>query len=136
MDEKHEQRVCITFCFKLREMPTETYETIQQEFGEQLMSRTQTFGRFARFKTGRMSIKDGERTGRPSMSTTSENIVRFQRFIYEHRRRTLNKVVIENATCQRIMTEEFGIHPIAAKFVPRFVTYLLRTMKTFCQEWL
>jgi hypothetical protein len=41
MCESTEQRVCIKFCFKIRKTATETYQLLQQAFGEDAMGHTQ-----------------------------------------------------------------------------------------------
>lgn len=112
------------------------------------MSWIQTFERFTRFKTGRTSINDDERTGRLS------SLSRIYRNSLTARRRTIldicNKVGIGYGTCQRIITEEFCMHRIVAKFYFWFtiknkselslvmsLNNLQRTTKTFCKEgWL
>jgi len=60
-----EQRACIKFCFKLGKTATEYYEMLKTAFGKQVISRSQTFQWFSRFKAGRTSIDDDERSGRP-----------------------------------------------------------------------
>jgi len=65
MADFHEQRTFIKFCFKLRKTATECYEMLNTAFGEQAMGRSQTFQWFSRIKTGRTSIDDDERSGRP-----------------------------------------------------------------------
>jgi len=40
------------------------------------MSQSKMFSWYKRFKDGRMSVDDDERSGRPSTSTTPENIAR------------------------------------------------------------
>jgi hypothetical protein len=62
MDVLKEQRVCIKFCQKLGKTATETYETLQQAFGETALSRSKTFEWYSRFKNGRMSIDDAPHT--------------------------------------------------------------------------
>jgi len=42
--ESTEQRICITFCFKIGKTATETYQLLQQAYGEDAMGRTQMFG--------------------------------------------------------------------------------------------
>jgi hypothetical protein len=58
------------FCANLGKIVTETLEMIQQGFGDQSLSRAQVFQWHARFKTGRTSVDDDERTGRPTSCTT------------------------------------------------------------------
>jgi len=57
MCESTEQRICINFCFKIWKTATETYQLLQQAYGEDAMGRTQVFGWFRRFKEGRTPLK-------------------------------------------------------------------------------
>lgn len=66
MEGIEEQRVCVKFCFKLGKSSSETFELLQQAFGDNVLSRTTCFEWFKRFKEGRTSVKDNERPGRPS----------------------------------------------------------------------
>ena len=50
MCESTEQRICIKFCFKIGKTATETYQLLQQAYGEDAMGRTQVFDWFRRFK--------------------------------------------------------------------------------------
>jgi hypothetical protein len=76
MDVLKEQRVCIKFCQKLGKTATETYEMLQQAFGETALSRSETFERYFQFKNGRTSIDDDPNTGRPSTARTNETFDR------------------------------------------------------------
>ena len=104
MDQRKEQRVCIKFCANLGKSATETLEMIQQGFGDQSLSRAQVFQWHARFKTGRTSVDDDERTGRPTSCTTPETVARIQELVRHDRRPTIR------------------VHRVAAKFVPRILT--------------
>jgi hypothetical protein len=83
MDQKKEQRVCITFCANLGKRDTETLTMIQQAFGHQILTRTKVFQWHAGFKTGRTSVDDDERTGRPTSCTTPETVARIQQTIHD-----------------------------------------------------
>lgn len=126
MDQRKEQRVCIKFCANLGKSATETLEMIQQGFGDQSLSRAQVFQWHARFKTGRTSVDDDERTGRPTSCTTPETVALIQELIRQDRRLTIRDIAEEvkvgYGTCQRVLTEELGMHRVAAKFVPRILT--------------
>ena len=127
MDQRKKQRVCIKFCANLGKRATETLEMIQQGFRDQSLSRAQVFQWHARFKTGRTSVDDDERTGRPTTScTTPETVARIQELIRQDRRLTIrdiaDEVEVDYRTCQRVLTEELGMHRVAAKFVPRILT--------------
>jgi len=49
MCESTEQRICIKFCVKIGKTATETYQLLQQAFGEDAMGRTQVFDWFRPF---------------------------------------------------------------------------------------
>ena len=46
MCESTEERICIKFCFKIGKTTTETYQLLQQAYGEDAMGRTQVFDWF------------------------------------------------------------------------------------------
>ena len=50
MCESTEQHICIKFCFKIRKTTTETYQLLQQAYGEDAKGRTQVFDWFSRFR--------------------------------------------------------------------------------------
>ncbi|GFV74566.1 putative mariner transposase [Trichonephila clavipes] len=66
----------IKFCFRLRHNATETFAKLQQAYGDSVLSRAQVFLWFKAFSEGRESIEDEPRSGRPSVSKTTENVVR------------------------------------------------------------
>jgi hypothetical protein len=99
---------------------------IQQAFLDQILSCTQVFQWHARFKTSCISVDVNEHTGRPTSCTSPETVARFQEFVRQNRRRTIHDIAEEvgigYGTCQRVLTKEFGMHRVAAKFVPRILT--------------
>jgi len=99
---------------------------IQQGFGDQSLSRTQVFQWHTRFKTSRTSVDDNEHTWRPTSYTTPETVARIQELTRQDRRMTIRDIVEEvgvgYGTCQWVLTEELGMHRVAAKFVPRILT--------------
>ena len=122
MDQRKEHRVCIIVCANLEKSVTETLIMIQQAFGNQSLSRAQVFQWHARIKTGRTSVDDEHREthklhnswncctnsrARPSGSTSDHSQHCWGGGNY--------------GTCQRVLTEELGMHGVAAKFVPRIL---------------
>ena len=61
-------------------------------FGESTMSRTQVQLWYNRFKKGREDVNDNARPGRPSMSTTDENMEAVKKMILNNRRITIQEV--------------------------------------------
>jgi histone-lysine N-methyltransferase SETMAR len=87
-----EQRFCIKVCFKLKKTAVETHRMLVEAFGDNAMSQSKTFLWYKRFKDGRTSVDDDERSGRPSTSTTPKNIAKVLEAIVSDRRRTIQDV--------------------------------------------
>jgi len=119
----HEKRACIKFCFKLGKTATECYDMLKTAFGEQAMGRSQTFQWFSRFKAGRTSIADDERSGGLVSSSTPEMIDRVRPIIRKDHCLTTDEVSmivgISHGTCHKILTEDLKMQRVASKFVPR-----------------
>jgi len=90
------------------------------------MSRTQCFEWYSRFKTGRTSIDEDPRSGRPSPSTDDVHIDAVRDLILKNRRLTIREIAedvgISYGSCQAILTEKLNMYHIAAKFVPHVLT--------------
>ena len=65
---------------------------LQEAFGDNAMSQSKTFLWYKRFKDGRTSVDDDERSGRPSTSTTPENIAKVHEAILADCRQTNHDV--------------------------------------------
>jgi len=89
MDVKLEQRANIKFCVILGKSGAETFEMIRRACRNKAMSRARCFEWHARFKRGRTSLEDSERTGRPSTSSTPKNLETVWRLVHEDHRRTI-----------------------------------------------
>jgi len=110
---------------------------IQQGFGDQSLSHTQVLQWHTWFKTGRTSVDAGH-TGRPTNCTTPETVAQIQEFIRQDRRQTIcdiaEEVEVGCGTCQWVLTEELGMHHVAAKFVPRILTADQKQQRVVCTE--
>jgi len=105
---------------KIGKSVTETFEMLKIAFGEEAMCRTQTYEWF-----GSISVDD-PRSGRPSTSKTDDNVAYDREVIRSNRHLTVREVAdevsISKTMCHEILTENLGVHRIAAKFVPRLLT--------------
>jgi AraC-like DNA-binding protein len=126
MEVLKKQRVCVKFCQKLDKTATETYEMLQQAFGETALSRSKTFEWYSPFKNGRTSIDDDPHTGRPSTARTNETVDRVNAVIRGSRRLTIRETADELnlsfGTCQAVLTQDLGMKRVLAKLVPRLLT--------------
>jgi len=137
--EVDEQRVCIKFCVRLGKTRSETFEMLKQAFGDSCMSRSRTFEWFGRFKNGRTSTANDDRSGRPSTTTPPSKVEEVRAAVNQDHRRTIHdlcaEVGIGYGSCQRILTEQLNVHRIAAKFVPRVLTQDQKDSRVaICQE--
>ena len=68
MDVKEEQRVAIKFCCKVDFSATKTVELIQKVYCDAALNLTTIFEWHKRFREVRDSVKDDERSDRPTTS--------------------------------------------------------------------
>jgi len=92
MCEITEQRICIKFCFKIRKTTMETYQLLQQAYGEDAMGRTQVFDWFHWFEEGRTSVESDSHLGRPSTSRNEEIIAKVRTIVRNNRRLTVREI--------------------------------------------
>ena len=126
MKEREEQRVCVKFCFNLDKTFKETFRMLQQAYGDDCLSRTQCYDWYRRFESGRTSIEDYPKSGRPVTSTNDDQIENVRAVIRGNRRLTVREVSeevgISKSSCHSILTAKLLMHRVAAKFVPRLLS--------------
>jgi len=104
--QKFEQRCATTFCVKLGESATVTYEKLQGAYGEHSLSRAQLFRCHKSLLEGREQVKDEPRAGRPSTSKTDDNVERVRSLVRSDRRLTLRIISSE------LNLNRFTVHQI------------------------
>jgi len=65
---------------------------LQQVYGEDCLSRTQCHDWYRRFKSGRTSIEDDPKFGRPSTSLDDDHVEKVLAVIRQNRRLTVREV--------------------------------------------
>lgn len=128
MDKKLEQRVCVKFCVANGFSAAETLRMLQKAFGEDSMSQNRTFVWHKDFKEGRESVSDMPRSGRPSTSTTDENIASVKNLVMENRSISIREIAalldISFGSTEHILTEILGMKRIEARLVPKELNFL------------
>jgi len=121
-----EQRICLKFCFKIGKTTTETYQLLQQAYGENAMGRTEVFDWFRRFKEGRTSIESDPRLGQLSTSRNKEMVAKVRTIICSNRRLTVRETAddcgISMGSYDAILTDDLHMKRVCVKFVPRLLT--------------
>ena len=96
-------------------------------FGESIIGRTQVQLWYNRFKEGRENVNDDACPGRPSTSTTDENIAAVNKMILDNPQITIRGVAddvrISIGSCQAIFTNVLGMKHAAAKIVLQFLNF-------------
>ena len=100
---------------------------LQEAFGDNAMSQSNTFLLYKRFKDGRTSVDDDdERSGQPSTSTTPENTAKVREAILTDHRQTIHDVCeiveLSYGTVQRILAGNLNMRRISARLVPRLLS--------------
>ncbi|PNF21909.1 hypothetical protein B7P43_G03600 [Cryptotermes secundus] len=113
---------CVSVSFKLGKTAAETHQMLKQAICENSLCQTQTYSWYKRFKNGRTSTDDDDRSGRPSTATKPENVAKVRDLILQDRRLTFqdlcNTLGLSYGTCQRILSEELNMRRIAGKKRP------------------
>ena len=99
---------------------------LQQAYGEDCLSRTQCHEWYQRFKSGKTSIEDDPKSGRPSTSMEDDHVEKVLAVIRQNRRLTVREAAEEvgvcKSSCHLIFPEKLKMRRVAAKFVPRLLT--------------
>ena len=122
---------------KLLQKPTECCrkpsEIMTWAKGKLFMSQSKTFLWYKRFKDGRTFLDDDERSGRPSTSTTPENIAKVRKANHADRRQTIHDVCeavgLSYGTVQPILEDDLNMRRISARFVPRLLSDDQKTLR-------
>ena len=125
--EKMDQRNCVKFCVKNQIKCAKIFEMMTVAFGWSTMGRTQVQLGYNQFKEGREDINDDGRPGRPSTSTTNENIEAAKKMILNNRRINISEVAddvgIAFGLCQAIFTGALGMKRAAANIVLKLLNF-------------
>ena len=87
-----EQCCTIKFCVKLKEEATETYEKLNQAYGEHAVSRAQVFRGHKAFLDGCESVEDEPHSGRTCTSKMDENVTKVRALVRSDRRLTVRLI--------------------------------------------
>ena len=90
-----------------------------------------------RFSEGRGSVSDEERSGRPAISRTEENIAKVRQIFRENHRLTVRSIAeqvnIDRETVRKILTtrKDLDMRKVCVKMVPKDLTEEQRQRRVF-----
>jgi histone-lysine N-methyltransferase SETMAR len=122
----------------LKKAASETHRMLQEAFGVTAMTQSNFF-LYKRFKDGWTFVDDDERSGRPSTSTTPQNIAKVREAILADRRQTIHDVCeitgLSHGNVQRILEDNLNISRISAIFVQRLLSDDQKALRvSVCRE--
>jgi len=101
---------------------------LEKCFGNDSLKKTVVYQWHERFKNGRESIEDDERSGRPSTSKTDENIDKVKEILVNNHKLTIREIAedlnIAYGSVQDILVNDLGFRRVAAKLVPKDLNFM------------
>ena len=99
---------------------------LTKAYGESAMSKTTVYECYKRFQDGREDVEDDEPRGRPSTSTTDENVEKVKEMVMNDRRITIREVA-----------DDVGIsigscHEIGGETIHGFCTTIMHLLTLHC----
>ena len=96
-------------------------------YSESALSKKNVYKWYKLFQNGREDANDEPRSGRPSTSTTDENVEAVKKIVLENRRITIREVSedvgMSVGSCHEIISGILGMGRVSAKFVPKLLNF-------------
>ena len=125
-NERAWRTCCVKVCCQLGKNFTETFQLLNQAYGEDCISQMQCYEWFKHFNEDRMSAGEDPRPGRPSTSTNDNHVERVRAVIRGNLRLTVREVAdevnISTGSCHPIFTQKLQMCRISAEFMQRLLT--------------
>ena len=116
-----EIRASIKFLTKLGWKSSQVIDSMHQVYGDSVPHRTIIFRWIKHFK-GQDDLKDDPREGRPSTSTSDENVKAVQDLVEKDCRITIDEIAttleISHGSAFSILTDHLGLSKLSARWAP------------------
>ena len=126
----------ILYDFRCGLNESQILELLTQAFGDLAPSRATVFRGFTEFKMGRTSLKDEERSGRPTSVVTEENISAVEALIKDDSRRTYKDIegALGNSSpsASTILHQHLRLRKISSRWVAHHLSDGLKCTRV---EW-
>ena len=114
------------FCALSGQTPADTLNQITKVYGDNSVCRTLVFDWHKRFREGRKSIEDNERSGRPVSKHSEQAVEEVRALLKEDRRYTLKDLALATGfsvwKMHQIVHEDLGMRKVCARWIPRLLT--------------
>ncbi|XP_067122537.1 histone-lysine N-methyltransferase SETMAR-like [Centruroides vittatus] len=136
--EKTETRAVIKYLTKKGLTPSQIKADMDEVLGESAPSYTTVKKWTALFKSGRESVEDDPRSGRPSTAVTEENIDKVHDFVLADRRLKTREIAettgISVDRVHHILTENLGMTKVSARLLPHLLTAEQNCVRTLMSK--
>ncbi|KAJ8958018.1 hypothetical protein NQ318_002022 [Aromia moschata] len=126
MQRSLEQRMAIKFCVKLEKSAAETIPMLKKAFGVDCLSDRQIFRWQKAFAENQEDVNDENRAGRPSTSSSDDNVKCVRDLLNTDRRLSVRliseKLDITKTIVHEIVSESLGMRKACAKLMPKVLT--------------
>lgn len=123
---KEEIRFVIKFCALSGQTPGDTLNQITKVYGDNSVCQTIVFDWHKRFREGRTSIEDNERSGLPVSKHSEQAVEEVRALLKEDRRYTLKDLALATGfsvwKMHQIVHEDLGMRKVCARWIPRLLT--------------
>ena len=96
-------------------------------YGKECMSRTRVFEWHKRFREGRTDVEDDERSRRPTISKTTNNIRKIENIVREDRwlstRLITERMSIDKETVWQVRHDNLHVTKVCAQVVSKLLTW-------------
>lgn len=136
-----EQRVIVKFLTKLGKSCTEMEKDLLAVYGEEAM-KPRTIRKWTeRFREGRDSVTDDQRSGRPVTASGDEAVVNIEAFLRDHPKATCRNMEeqlgLSKSSVFRILKEKLHYSKLCARWVPHMLTEMNKECRLlFCSNLL
>lgn len=128
MEKNIEQRVCLKFCVLNEISCADSLRMLEKAYGDSVLSKTQVYEWYKAFKDGREIVEDLPRSGRPSTSSTNDNVEKIKEIVLENRHASVREIArdlnISRETARLILVNQLGMQRVAARLVPLELNFL------------
>jgi histone-lysine N-methyltransferase SETMAR len=119
------KRYVIWFLWKQGKSPTDIHHEMTQVYEDNAPSKTMVVKWVDRFREGWDTVEDMPRSGRPTTSSSTENMKRVREALDEDRRMTVRELEedlgIPRSSIHRIIHEDLKMTRVVARWVPRLL---------------
>ena len=106
--------------------PFEIYEELVATYGVNVMTKCRVYQWCQLFKSGRTSLEDDDRVGRPQTSKSDNNAQRVDALVREDRRLKVREMAsileLSKTTVHRLVHDTLGYRKVSARWVPKMLT--------------